>query len=150
MLTVCTAGIGGSTPVAIGGSVISDMFLPKDRAAAMAIYTMGPLLGPVVGPIAGGFIAETIGFKWVFIIIAILAAFASVLGITFLRETYEPVIRERLVRQCVPERERAEKFTEAARNGLTGREILWLNMTRPIALMCKSFILFVLSLFMAM
>jgi len=54
----------------------------------MALYSLGPLIGvytvqrdnldifiifiigPVVGPVAGGFIAQTIGVKWVFIIIA--------------------------------------------------------------------------------
>lgn len=54
----------------------------------MAAFSLGPLIGelavprhcvadtdkwksgPVIGPIAGGFIAQTIGVKWVFIVIA--------------------------------------------------------------------------------
>lgn len=36
--------------------------------------------GPIIGPIAGGFVAETIGFKYVFIIIAGLSAIAAVIG----------------------------------------------------------------------
>jgi len=28
------------------------------------------ILGPVIGPVAGGFITQTIGIKWVFIVIA--------------------------------------------------------------------------------
>ena len=32
-----------------------------------------PLLGPAMGPIAGGFIAQTVGVKWVFIVISSLS-----------------------------------------------------------------------------
>jgi MFS family permease len=46
------------------------MFAERDRATAMTLYTLGPLIGPAVGPIAGGFIAQYIGIKWVFIVIA--------------------------------------------------------------------------------
>lgn len=39
------AGLAGSTPVACGGGSISDLFSEKDRAGAMSVYTLGPLLG---------------------------------------------------------------------------------------------------------
>ncbi|EJF56590.1 MFS general substrate transporter [Dichomitus squalens LYAD-421 SS1] len=89
------AGFAGSAPIACGGGSISDLFSEKERASAMAIYTLGPLLGPVIGPVAGGFIAQTIGFKYIFIVVAGLCAVAAVVGIPFLRETYHPVIRLR-------------------------------------------------------
>ena len=38
----------------------------------MAIWAIGPLLGPVVGPIAGEYVAENLGWRWVFWIIAIV------------------------------------------------------------------------------
>lgn len=47
------AGIGGSTPVAIGGSVISDVFVGEQRGTAMSIYSIGPLIGPGLGPVIG-------------------------------------------------------------------------------------------------
>ena len=40
-----SAGFSGSAPIAIGGGSVSDLFSERDRASAMAIYTMGPLLG---------------------------------------------------------------------------------------------------------
>ena len=36
----------------------------------MALYALGPLIGPVIGPVAGGFIAQTIGVKYVFDVVA--------------------------------------------------------------------------------
>ena len=36
----------------------------------MSIYTLGPLMGPALGPIAGGYLAQTVGVKYVFVVIA--------------------------------------------------------------------------------
>ena len=57
------AGTVGSTPLSIGGGTFGDMFRVEERGAAIAIWSMGPLLGPVVGPIAGGFLAEAAGWR---------------------------------------------------------------------------------------
>lgn len=35
---------------AIGGSCVSDLFAERQRANAMAIYSLGPLLAPSLGP----------------------------------------------------------------------------------------------------
>ena len=40
-----TAGLAGGAPVACGPGSISDLFSERDRALAMAIYSLGPLLG---------------------------------------------------------------------------------------------------------
>lgn len=64
------AGLSGSAPIACGAGTVSDLFSERDRASAMALYTLGPLIGPAVGPVAGGFIANSIGPKYVFVIIS--------------------------------------------------------------------------------
>lgn len=48
------AGCAGSAPLTLGGGTIADMFPPQQRAGAMAIWSIGPLLGPVIGPVCGG------------------------------------------------------------------------------------------------
>jgi MFS family permease len=45
---------------AIGGSCVSDLFSERERANAMAIYSLGPLLAPSIGPVLAGFIVQTI------------------------------------------------------------------------------------------
>lgn len=65
-----TAGFSGAAPLACGGGSVGDLFDERDRAAAMAVYNVGPLIGPALGPVAGGFIAESIGLRWIFIVIA--------------------------------------------------------------------------------
>jgi MFS family permease len=36
----------------------------------MSLYTIGPLFGPAIGPVAGGFLVQSVGVKWVFIVTA--------------------------------------------------------------------------------
>jgi MFS family permease len=166
------AGLGGSTFSSMAGSVVKDIFPPKERGAAMAFFIMGPLMGPVLGPLTGGFISEHLGYKWVFIIVSIISGVAGVYGFFLpLRETYHPVLRDRLIKRSSVEGILRTKFGKTSdeendmeinktrrikyenvpgyRNQKTS-EILYTNMTRPFALFFQSFILFILALFMAM
>ncbi|KIK56610.1 hypothetical protein GYMLUDRAFT_75996 [Collybiopsis luxurians FD-317 M1] len=141
------SGFSGSAPIACGGGSIGDLFSERERASAMAIYSLGPLIGPAVGPIAGGFIAQNIEPKWVFIILAVLCGVSLLIGVPLLRETYAPVIRVRLAR--------AQGDEEKAKNlhgpvsDISKLHYLWLNLTRPAILLTRSFICFILSLYMA-
>ena len=45
MQLMIPAGFSGSAPIAIGGGSVSDLFSERDRASAMALYCLGPLLG---------------------------------------------------------------------------------------------------------
>ena len=45
VLTYPIAGLAGSAPLAIGAGSIADMFDESNRAAAMAIFSLGPLIG---------------------------------------------------------------------------------------------------------
>ncbi|KAH0840060.1 major facilitator superfamily domain-containing protein [Lanmaoa asiatica] len=139
------SGFAGSAPLAIGGGSIGDLFAEKDRASAMAIYSLGPLIGPAIGPVMGGFIAETIGIQYVFYVIVALCGAAAILGIPLLRETYAPIIRKRL-------RGSGADLEKAATNARAQDRLgyLWVNLTRPIILLTRSFICFILSLYMAL
>ncbi|KAG8218775.1 major facilitator superfamily domain-containing protein [Butyriboletus roseoflavus] len=139
------SGFAGSAPIACGGGSISDLFSEKDRASAMALYTLGPLIGPVIGPVVGGFIAQTIGIQYVFYVIAGLCGAAAILAIPLLRETYAPVIRRRLY-ACGADPEKGATVTQVQDRW----SYLWLNLTRPVILLTRSVICFVLSLYMAL
>ncbi|CAL1696592.1 unnamed protein product [Somion occarium] len=140
------SGLAGSAPVACGGGSISDLFAERDRAAAMSLFSLGPLIGPVVGPIAGGFISQSIGFKWVFIILAALCGAFACIGIPLLRETYAPVIQRRMGKKSMKTSSDPEKFQVAHANEAVGEKI-WLNLSRAVILLFGSFICFILSLY---
>ncbi|KAI0638314.1 multidrug resistance protein 4 [Trametes polyzona] len=144
------SGFAGSAPIACGGGTVSDLFSEKERASAMAIYSLGPLLGPVIGPVAGGFIAESIGFRYIFVVVAGLCFIAAILGIPFLRETYHPVIRLRRAKKSAdPEKAAAAHPHLIAEHG-SKMHRLWVDMTRPFILLTRSIICFLLSAYMAL
>lgn len=93
------AGFFGSVGIANGGGTISDMFVPSERAGVFGWYLLGPLLGPTLGPLFGGFIVEHLGWRWIFWIMTIVCAVNTLAGYFFLRETYAPVILQRLARK---------------------------------------------------
>jgi len=114
----------------------------------MAIYSLGPLIGPVVGPIAGGFIAQTIGVKYVFVVIAGVGVLSACIGIPVLKETYGPVIRlRRALKTGDPEALRRIPNIDAVH----GNKLKFLmdNLKRPLIMLTRSFICFILSLYMA-
>ncbi|KAJ7284485.1 multidrug resistance protein 4 [Mycena rebaudengoi] len=142
------AGISGSTPVATGGGNVADMFAPKDRAAAMAVYTMGPLIGPAIGPVIGGYITQRIGVKYVFVVIAALNCASSIIALPLLSETYAPVIRLKRD-QRNPDQEKAGIIDNRIPEGYTTAQYFKMNLTRPLYMLTRSMICFILSLYMA-
>ncbi|KAJ7129185.1 major facilitator superfamily domain-containing protein [Mycena epipterygia] len=142
-------GFSGSAPIACGGGVISDLFSEQDRAAAMAIYSLGPLIGPVIGPIAGGFVTESIGIKYVFIIVAGLGGIASAVGIPLLRETYAPILRLRKAKKSGDPEKAALNHPVLVAQHSSKLHYLWINLSRPATLLFGSLVCFMLSLYMA-
>lgn len=115
----------------------------------MAFYTLGPLMGPIIGPIAGGFIAETIGFKYTFIVIVGLTGVSLLLGIPLLRETYAPVIRLKRARAQNDLEMAAKVHPDAASTERSALRLIWINLSRPIVVLF-TLVCFVLSLYMAL
>ncbi|GJJ13599.1 hypothetical protein Clacol_007855 [Clathrus columnatus] len=135
------AGWTGATPLAIGGGTVADLFSERERAGAMALYTLGPLIG--------GFITQGVGVKWVFITISALCGVAAVISIPLLRETYHPAIRLKIAKEN-GELDTFIKENPSLAVGKFNWNILWLNISRPAILLFTSFICFILSLFMAL
>ncbi|KAJ5780372.1 benomyl/methotrexate resistance protein [Penicillium paradoxum] len=163
------AGLAGSTPLSIGGGTFGDMFKVEERGAAIAIWSMGPLLGPVIGPVAGGFLADEAGWRWVFWLITIAVSIFSVplvfpmspltdymtksglmtvIMFLFLRETYEITLLS----------QKTERLRKATNNpnlrsaqdlGLPPKELMKRAVIRPMKLLIFSPIVLALSVYIA-
>lgn len=98
----------------------------------------------------GGFIAQSIGIQYVFYLVAGLCGFLSVFAIPLLRETYAPVIRLRRAKSFSDLEKAAvadPRISEVPTNKL---KYLWDNLTRPMLILTRSFICFILSFYMAL
>jgi len=87
---------------------------------------------------------------FIYLFILVVSGVASAIGIPFLRETYAPVLRMRNARKAgdLEAAERVHPMLVEAKANLAN--MLWVNLTRPIVLLFRSFICFILSLFMAL
>ncbi|KAF9447358.1 MFS general substrate transporter [Macrolepiota fuliginosa MF-IS2] len=136
------SGLSGGAPVACGAGSIGDLFTERDRASAMAIYSLGPLIGPIMGPIVGGVITERVGVKYLFIILASLCGFAALVGILLLKETYGPVLRYRKALNMGDEERAMALSYDIPGKGRNILLVVWLNLRRPVTLLCITFMMF--------
>jgi multidrug resistance protein len=142
------AGIAGSCPITIGGGSIADLFIQQERGAAMALFALGPLMGPVIGPVAGGYLSQAEGWHWVFWVITIAAGLACMSSITFMRETYEPVLLQKRVNKLKKETGN-QQLRSKLDSGLTVREYFTRALIRPTKMLVFSPIVLSLSIYMA-
>ncbi|MCH2172784.1 MFS transporter [Myxococcota bacterium] len=64
-------GVGEAAGSPPSHSLISDLFPPESRARAIAIYTMGANVGVMGGYMLGGWLAQSIGWRWTFVVIGL-------------------------------------------------------------------------------
>lgn len=142
------SGVFGSCPVTNGGGSISDMILQQHRGAAMAGFSIGPLLGPIIGPVVGGIVAERLSWRWVFWVLVILSSFLSLFFLAFSRETYAPVLLQRKTDRLRRQRQRRQQNNNNNNTaallrskldaGLTPRELFLRAILRPFKLLVFS------------
>ena len=60
-----------SPAAAIGSAVVKETFFKKDRARYMGIWTLMVTLGVPIAPFIFGFVAQHVGYRWIYWILAI-------------------------------------------------------------------------------
>ncbi|KAH7399714.1 MFS transporter [Cadophora sp. MPI-SDFR-AT-0126] len=81
------AAFGAGSIEAVGPAIIADLFMEQYFASAMAIFSLSLSGGSQIGPMIAGYLVSSRGWRWFFILIAILLAINLVLMIFFLPET---------------------------------------------------------------
>ncbi|KAF2669754.1 MFS general substrate transporter [Microthyrium microscopicum] len=142
------AGCASSGPATVGGGTVADVVPPAQRGRAMSLLFAGPLLGPVLGPIIGGFVSESIGWRWTFWIIAMMAGVFFTISIFFLRETNASVLLEWKAARLRKETGNTALLSKMDR-GLTARQLFIRAITRPTKLLILSPIVLLLALLCA-
>ncbi|KAF9892093.1 hypothetical protein FE257_002499 [Aspergillus nanangensis] len=132
------AGVAAAAVTNVGAATIGDLFAPQQRGKAMSSWSFGPLLGPAVGPIVGGFVAESLGWRWIFWIVVIAGSLTTVIFFLVMRETHVPVLLQRKaarLRKTTGNDTLRSEF-DAAGPGLKQR--LGRTLSRPLVLLVRS------------
>jgi DHA2 family multidrug resistance protein len=61
-------GVFGAALVPLSQAILVDIYKPKDRGKAMAIWGVGVMVGPILGPTLGGYLTEVLNWRWTFYI----------------------------------------------------------------------------------
>ncbi|KAI2640368.1 MFS general substrate transporter [Hypomontagnella submonticulosa] len=142
------SGLGGSASLAIGGGVLSDLFVAEERGRAMSIYSLAPMLGPAIGPIAGAFITENTTWRWTFWATSIADAAIQGAGLIWLRETYPPVLLDRKRRALAKETGNAALRTPYDDGRTSAWATIRIALTRPFRLVATQVIVQCIALYM--
>ncbi|KAK4555722.1 hypothetical protein LTR86_006942 [Recurvomyces mirabilis] len=128
------AGAFGVCPITLGGASISDLIEQEKRGAAMALYSMGPLLGP--------------GWRWTFWVLAIAAGITTILHAAFCRETHATTLLARKTRRLGQETGNAG-FYSRLDDGLPTKQRVLRAIIRPMKMLVLSPIVLLMSLYCA-
>lgn len=78
-------GLCGGPLMPMTQTLITRVFPPQQRAAAMGLWAMTTIVGPALGPILGGFITDNYTWHWVFFINVPLVVPVVMAGYALLR-----------------------------------------------------------------
>lgn len=82
-------GVGGGMLTPVGTAMLFRAFPPRERAAASGILTIPTVIAPATGPVLGGFLVDSVGWRWIFLVNVPVGVFAFIFGALFLEEHKE-------------------------------------------------------------
>ncbi|KAI0101086.1 MFS general substrate transporter [Daldinia grandis] len=88
----CLQSTGSASTIAIGSGVIGDITTRAERGGFMGIFQAGLLVPVAVGPVIGGALAGSLGWRSIFIFLAIYSGVFLILLIILLPETLRSIV----------------------------------------------------------
>ncbi|TKA66501.1 hypothetical protein B0A49_06636 [Cryomyces minteri] len=145
-------GFFGSPVLATGGASIGDMYRPKKRVYAMAVWGVAAVCGPTLGPLVGGFAAESEGWTWTIWELMWLSGFCLVFLIFLLPETSSNNILYRRTRRLrkLTGNESLKCEPELMGEQMSGNDIVNMILVKPFTLNFTEPMVFLLNLYIAL
>ena len=82
-------GLAGGILIPVGMTIIYEIFPPHRRGLAMGIWGVGIAAAPAAGPPLGGWLITTAGWRWLFVVMLVLAAIAAIAAAVLLPASTE-------------------------------------------------------------
>jgi multidrug resistance protein len=150
-LLVCRAidGLAFSAPMTLVGGTLADMWKNEERGIPMAAFSAAPFIGPAIGPLAGGFIADHLGWRWLYWIQLILSGVVWLLITFTVPETYAPALLSARAKKMRKESGDDQFVTEQDLDLRPFSQRLRLFLVRPFQLLFLEPIVLFISLYMS-
>jgi MFS family permease len=95
-------GVGEAGFMAPASSLLGDHYRKDQRAFATSIMMLGVPFGALIGAMSGGMIAQSLGWRWAFIIMGIPGIFIALLVLLTLREPPRGVVEGNVAEEVPP------------------------------------------------
>lgn len=141
------SGFFASSFMAVASGTFADIFKKDELAYPVALYTMSPFVGPGLGPLISGFINENVSFRWTFHVMTIWAFVILVLVICFVPETYQPVLLKRKAKRLRKTYDSDKFYAPIEKSGTGVFDAIILNTKRPVGLLFKDKMTFILCFY---
>ncbi|KAI0025979.1 major facilitator superfamily domain-containing protein [Xylariomycetidae sp. FL0641] len=86
--------LGACGTIAIAYGVIGDIAIPAERASYVGTLMGFTNAAPSIGPVLGGVLAEQVGWRWIFWLLAILSGAFLVILVWFFPETCRRLVKD--------------------------------------------------------
>jgi MFS family permease len=144
------SGTFGSSPLTNSGGVIADLFPPEQRGLAMSVFATAPFMGPLLGPTIGGYIAITVGWRWVQGVCCIFIGSVWIMGSFLIPETYGPRQLQIIARQLTKSSGKLHiSVLEANGVGQDPSQVFGKALKRPWLLLFREPIVFIASIYLS-
>lgn len=143
-------GFFASSPLAIVGGALSDIWDPIPRAYAICIFAAGAFTGPVAGPIIGGFTTQShLGWRWTSWITLIMTGLFGVIGLFCIPETSAQAILTAKAKRLRRQTNKPEPHSQMEENPLTARRLVTVYLVRPFVMLMQEPILSLMTAYMS-
>lgn len=143
-------GLFGSSPTAVIGGVLADIWDQRERGFAMPSFAGTLFAGPICGPIAGAYISgSSLGWRWTQWITLILAGFFGMVAFINVPETYAPVLLVRRAKKLRKETGNYGLYAKHEETKVNFKDIFNRYLARPSKMLCLEPILSLVTLYLA-
>ncbi|EHY52271.1 Citrinin biosynthesis cluster MFS transporter mrr1 [Exophiala dermatitidis] len=143
-------GFAASSPLAVVGGALADIWGPIDRAYAVCIFAAAAFVGPVAGPIIGGFITQSyLGWRWTAWITLIIAALFGLIGLICVPETSAARILQAKAKRLRYETKNWALHAKADERRVDAWTLLSVYLIRPFVMFVQEPILALVTAYMS-
>ena len=143
-------GFAASSPLAVVGGALADIWGPVERAYAVCVFAAGAFAGPVAGPIIGGFITQShLGWRWTAWITLIMTALFGCIGLVLIPETSGARILQIKAKRLRYETKRWALHAKADESRVTAKTLISIYLVRPFVMFVQEPILALITAYMS-
>ncbi|KIW20841.1 hypothetical protein PV08_01419 [Exophiala spinifera] len=143
-------GFAASSPLAVIGGALADIWNPIDRAYGVCVFAAAAFSGPVAGPIIGGFVTESyLGWRWTAWITMIMAGLFGCIGFLVIPETSAARILQNRAKRLRRETNNPAFHAQADKSPISAKTLIFVYLVRPFTMVVQEPILALVTAYMS-